>query len=414
MQTSLFRRGVSLALSLATVLSVGLTARAAQPDTDLCTCQSVQVCTQDCPCGCGLIHLVGTDALLPGGTEYLYTGEEVRPAVTVTVDDTVLTENEHYTLTYANNIAVGTGTVTITGIETAGYTGTIELPFTIAKAPGTPEFTLVEIKGTDVVMEGTEFAYTGQAIEPAVTVTVNGTVLTPGTDYRVTYTNNVQPGTATMTVTGIATASDIIGYTGTVSMDFTIKAQEPEQPSEPSEPSQPTQPSEPSEPSRPTEPSEPSQPTQPSEPPEPSQPTTPSQPEEDDKEEPFDYKIIKGSGGKWRQDSGKNLSFTINAHTDDITAIRIDGKKLNQKHYTLKKDVITLENSWLQEQDLGTYRITVEFEDGDAQGKFLILRAADESNPKTGDIIGIWFSLMGLSVAGAAALLILGRKKIFK
>lgn len=394
MQKNLFRRAVSLALALATTLPLGLAARAAEPDSDLCICQPSQVCGQNCPCNCGLIHLVGTDAILTDGTEYTYTGEEIKPHVTVMVDRTVLVEKEHYTLTYADNIGVGTGTVTVTGIAAAGYTDSIDLPFTIAKAPGTPEFTLVEIKGTDVVMEGTEFPYTGQAIEPAVTVTVGGTVLTAGTDYAVTYTNNVQPGTATVTVTGIATASDIIGYTGTVSMDFTIvKAQEPTEPSRPTEPSQPT------EPSRPTEPS---------------QPTEPSKPEEDKNEKPFDYKIVKGNGGKWHQDSEKNLSFVINADTDDITAIRINGEKLNHKHYTLKKDVITLKASWLQEQKLGTHRITVEFEDGDAQGKFTILRAADDSNPKTGDTIGVWVCLMGLSMAGAAGLLILGRKKFLK
>ena len=43
----------------------------------------------------------------------------------------------------------------------------------------TPGFTLVEIKGTDVVMEGNEFPYTGQPIEPAVTVTVDGKVPEP-------------------------------------------------------------------------------------------------------------------------------------------------------------------------------------------------------------------------------------------
>ena len=376
MQKTIFRRAVSLALALATTLPLGLAARATEPDSDLCICQPSQVCGQNCPCNCGLIHLVGTDAILTDGTEYTYTGEEIKPHVTVMVDRTVLVEKEHYTLTYADNIGVGTGTVTVTGIAAAGYTDSIDLPFPIAKAPGTPEFTLVEIKGTDVVMEGTEFPYTGQAIEPAVTVTVGGTVLTAGTDYAVTYTNNVQPGTGTVTVTGIATASDIIGYTGPVSMDFTIvKAQEPT---------------------------------------EPSQPTEPSKPEEDKNEKPFDYKIVKGNGSKWQQDSEKNLSFVINADTDDITAIRINGEKLNHKHFTLKKDVITLKASWLQEQKLGTHRITVEFEDGDAQGKFTILRAADDSNPKTGDTIGVWVCLMGLSMAGAAGLLILGRKKFLK
>ena len=379
-----------------------------------------QDCSFDCIL-CKAVELKGTDVVLTDGTEYTYTGNEIQPHVTVMVDRTVLVEKEHYTLSYANNIGVGTGNVTVTGIPEAGYTGTVTLPFSIVRPDDLPEFTLVEIKGTDVIIDGTEFAYTGQAIEPAVTVTVNGTVLTAGKDYSVTYANNVEPGTATVTVTGIATASETVGYTGEVSIDFTIlKAQEPEVPSEPEKPTEPETPSEPEKPTEPETPSEPEKPTEPetpSEPEKPTEPETPSEPETDgdeDKEEtkPFDYQITKGSGSKWRQDSGKDLSFTVNADTDDITAIRIDGKKLNAKHYTLGKNgIITLKNSWLEDQAIGTYRITVEFEDGDAEGKFTVAKALDATNPQTGDAIGAWISAMVLSLLGAAALIFIRIKR---
>ena len=67
-----------------------------------------------------VIELKGTDVVLTDGTEYIYTGEEIKPQVTVMVDRTVLVENEHYSLAYTNNIAVGTGTVTVTGLEAGG------------------------------------------------------------------------------------------------------------------------------------------------------------------------------------------------------------------------------------------------------------------------------------------------------
>ena len=44
--------------------------------------------------------------------------------------------------------------------------------------------------------------YTGSAIEPVVTVKDGETTLTPGTDYEVAYSNNVNAGTATVTITG--------------------------------------------------------------------------------------------------------------------------------------------------------------------------------------------------------------------
>ena len=54
---------------------------------------------------------------------------------------------------------------------------------------------------------------TGKALKPGVTVTLGGTVLTKGTDYTVTYSNNVDPGTGKVTVTGKGAYKDKV--TGT-------------------------------------------------------------------------------------------------------------------------------------------------------------------------------------------------------
>ena len=50
--------------------------------------------------------------------------------------------------------------------------------------------------------------YTGNPIEPEITVSVNGTILTKGQDYTVDFENNIVPGRASFTVTGIG------NYTG--------------------------------------------------------------------------------------------------------------------------------------------------------------------------------------------------------
>lgn len=368
-----------------------------------------------------VIELKGTDIVLNEGTEYIYTGQEIRPAVTVTVDRTVLIENEHYTVAYANNIGVGTATVSVTGVPEAGFEGTVILPFTISKEAGTAEFQLVEIKGTDVVMEEGPFSYTGQPIEPKVTVTVDGKILTEGQDYTVTYINNLAPGTGTLTVRGIATASETLGYFGKVSMDFTIgKAEDPTEPEIPAEPEAPTEPEKPTEPETPTEPEKPADPETPTQPESPTEPEVPSTPDKEEEEtqpeetKPFEYQITKGSGSKWHQESGKDLQFTVNADTKDITSLRIDGKKLDPAYYTLGKDgTVTLKNSWLKKQAIGTYRINVDFDGGSAQGKFTVAAAQDTSNPQTGDSIGLWFGLMAVSLAGIG-LVLLGRKKFLK
>lgn len=73
-----------------------------------------------------------------------------------------------------------------------------------------------------VTTKYTKYGYTGKAIEPTVTVTtVAGTKLKKGLNYTVSYKNNVQLGTATVTVTGIGK------YTGEIVYKFSIVPAKP-------------------------------------------------------------------------------------------------------------------------------------------------------------------------------------------
>lgn len=58
--------------------------------------------------------------------------------------------------------------------------------------------------------------YTGKALKPEITVTLDGTELTEGVDYTVTYSNNTNVGTAAVKVTGKGS------YGGTVNKSFKI------------------------------------------------------------------------------------------------------------------------------------------------------------------------------------------------
>ncbi|MBR4514932.1 MAG: leucine-rich repeat protein [Lachnospiraceae bacterium] len=62
-----------------------------------------------------------------------------------------------------------------------------------------------------------EAIYTGKALTPKVTVKYNGKTLKKGTDYTVAYTNNVNIGYGTVTITGIG------AYSGAKAMSFQIK-----------------------------------------------------------------------------------------------------------------------------------------------------------------------------------------------
>lgn len=79
-----------------------------------------------------------------------------------------------------------------------------------------PDSGLIDISAATI--GGLESCYerTGSAITPAITVTLDGTVLVKDVDYTVEYANNVETGTATVTVTGIGK------YTGELSATFEI------------------------------------------------------------------------------------------------------------------------------------------------------------------------------------------------
>ncbi len=74
-----------------------------------------------------------------------------------------------------------------------------------------------ELEETGVVLETKSVEYTGEAIEPAVTVTSGDATLVEGTDYDVTYSDNVEVGEATVTVTAKG------NYSGTIVVKFAIE-----------------------------------------------------------------------------------------------------------------------------------------------------------------------------------------------
>lgn len=135
-----------------------------------------------------------------------YTGYELRPAVRVHIGNTVLTANVDYSLKYENNINTGTAFVTVTGIGKYAGTGSKLVYFRIV----TPSVT------NALIVPIPDQTYTGYAICPAVTVYADGYRLRENTDYTVYYSNNINIGTATVTITGIGK------YNGTYTETFNI------------------------------------------------------------------------------------------------------------------------------------------------------------------------------------------------
>ena len=119
-----------------------------------------------------------------------YTGKKVTPPVSVKFNGMTLKKGIDYTVKYSNNLNAGTATATITG--KGSYKGQKSATFKIEKA----NFAKA------VLSKVSNATYTGTAITPAVTVKFNGKKLKKDTDYTVKYSNNLDVGTAKITVTG--------------------------------------------------------------------------------------------------------------------------------------------------------------------------------------------------------------------
>ena len=143
-------------------------------------------------------------AVTLSASSYTYDGSAKKPDVTVKDGDKTLVKGTDYTVSYKNNTNAGTASVTVTG--KGNYSGTVTKGFTIRPKTVTPA----------AVLSASSYTYDGSAKKPDVTVKDGETVLVKGTDYTVSYKNNTDAGTASVTVTCKG------NYTGTVTKNFTI------------------------------------------------------------------------------------------------------------------------------------------------------------------------------------------------
>jgi len=80
------------------------------------------------------------------------------------------------------------------------------------------------LTNTDITVQGiAAVTYNGQAQEPTVTVQDGSTVLTLGTDYTVTYSNNTNAALSTAATAPTVTITGAGNYSGTVTKTFTIQ-----------------------------------------------------------------------------------------------------------------------------------------------------------------------------------------------
>ena len=137
-------------------------------------------------------------------TSCTYNSSAQKPSVNVVVNGCTLEKNIDYTVSYNNNVNVGTATVIVKGVD--GYSGTVTKSFKINPKP-VSNLTITGIAGK---------TYNSKAHTQAVVVKDGNTTLTNGTHYTITYKNNINAGTASVVIAGKG------NYGGSVTKTFTI------------------------------------------------------------------------------------------------------------------------------------------------------------------------------------------------
>ena len=137
-----------------------------------------------------------------------YTGSEVtQPDMEITVNGVTLEEDSDYEVSYSSNTEIGTATMDIN--FKGQYVGHLTRTFNVVQ---------IDMSDENITVTGIHNTrYTGKKIVMSkLAVQAGGRTLIPGTDYTVAYKNNLNPGTAELTIAGKG------NYTGTVVKTFNI------------------------------------------------------------------------------------------------------------------------------------------------------------------------------------------------
>lgn len=132
------------------------------------------------------ISLEGAEVTVQNPT---YNGDKQSPTLKVSLGGKTLRENTDYTVVITPHTDAGSYTLTINGM--GNYTGTATSNWKI-----TPK----TVTNPTIKLSSGPFTYTGQKIEPTVTVMDEGKTI-PDSEYTVSYESNINAGTAKIIIT---------------------------------------------------------------------------------------------------------------------------------------------------------------------------------------------------------------------
>ena len=127
---------------------------------------------------------------------------------------------------------------------------------------------------------------------------------------------------------------------------------------------------------------------------------------------PTVYAFTKGNGSYWTKGSNATLDFTVTGSPDDsktfmkFTGIEVDGLTVAAYNYTVSKGSLnlSLKASYLESLSEKTHKLTVHFQDGEAEAAFTVQEKP--AVPKTGDSANpaLWLGCILLGLLGISGL----------
>ena len=130
----------------------------------------------------------------------------------------------------------------------------------------------------------------------------------------------------------------------------------------------------------------------------------------------YNYEIIEGKDQTFEN---KDIVIKCNGPINDLQSIK-DGKNIiDSSNYTVEEGstILTLKKEYLSTLSSGVHNITFVYSDGSATTTLTIKEKTSNTeklvNPKTGDNIMLYISMLGLSIIGLSSIGIYTKKKIF-
>ncbi len=102
-------------------------------------------------------------------------------------------KNTYYSVSYSSNVGAGDAKISVTANKDKYFTGTLTKAFTINKK------SIMNFANYNI----DSYNYTGSPIEPDVIMIYKNMVLKKGKDYKLTYSNNIGSGIASVKISGI-------------------------------------------------------------------------------------------------------------------------------------------------------------------------------------------------------------------